>query len=187
MKGILAGIVAATTIALLATSFGVSTPQTATSTKVGFIEQQKVLTDTQIGKRAQQQLKDLQDKKQAEIDAKEQALRELGDKITNEALPLTNEAREQLKRDQRKQKAELDSFISDAYDEADAMNRENAKNIQKIVEATASEIAGELGYSIILERLGVVLYGNREFDLTDEMIKRIDRKTAAKPEEPKAK
>lgn len=186
MKGILAGIVAAATIALLATSFGVSTTQTATSTKVGFIEQQRVLTDTQVGKRAQQQLKDLQEKKQGEIDRKEQELRELGEKIANEALPLTNEAREQLRRDQRKKKAELDSFISDAYDEADVLNRENAKSIQKIVEATASEIAGDLGYSIILERLGVVLYGNREFDLTDEMIKRIDQKTA-KAEEPKAK
>ena len=186
MKGILAGIVVATTIALLATSFGVGTTQTATSTRVGFIEQQRVLTDTQIGKRAQQQLKDLQEKKQAEIDRKEQELRELGEKISNEALPLTNEAREQLKRDQRKKKAELDIFISDAYEEADALNRENAKNIQKLVEATASEIAGELGYSIILERLGVVLYGNREFDLTDEMIKRVDRKTA-KPEEPTVK
>jgi len=181
MKSVLAGTIVATTIALLLTSLSVGTTQIATSTKVGFVEQQRVLTETQIGKRAHQQLKNLQKKKQAEIDRKEQELRELGEKIANEALPLTNEAREKLKRQQRKKKAELDIFISEAYDEADVLNRENAKKIQKLVSATAGEIARDLGYSVILERLGVVLYGAPEFDLTDEMIKRIDQKTE-KPE-----
>jgi len=177
VKSILAGIIVAATIALLLTSLGVGTTQIATSMKVGFVEQQRVLTETQIGKRAHQQLKDLQAKKQAEIDGKENELRELSEKISNEALPLTNEAREKLRRQQRKKKAELDIFISEAYDEADVINRENAKKIQKLVEVTAAEIARDLGYSIILERLGVVLYGNPEFDLTTEIIKRIDQKT----------
>ncbi len=177
MKSILAGIIAATTIALLAASLSLGTTQITTGVKVGFVEQQRVLTETQIGKRAHQQLKELQEKKQGDIDRKEQELRELGEKIANEALPLTNEAREKLKRQQRTKKAELDIFISEAYDDADVLNRENAKKIHKLVEATAGEMARDLGYSIILERLGVVLYGNPEFDLTDEMIKRIDRKT----------
>jgi len=72
-------------------------------------------------------------------------------------------------------------FVSDAYDEADALNKKNSQKIQKLVEQTAAEMAKELGYSIILERLGVVLYGNPRYDLTDEMIKRIDKITQAKP------
>jgi len=183
MRGILAGIVAVATFAVLAVtlSVGSTQPAPATSVKIGFVEQQRIITETQIGKRAQQQLKDLQNEKQAEIDRREQELKQLSDKIANEALPLTNQAREKLKREQRKKKADLDMFVSDAYDEADALNKKNSQKIQKLVEQTAAEMAKELGYSIILERLGVVLYGNPRYDLTDEMIKRIDKITQAKP------
>lgn len=177
MKGVLAGIIAATIIALLFASLGVGSTQLAASQKVGFVEQQRVLIGSQVGKRAQQQLKALQEKKQAEIDRKEQELKEISEKITNEVLPLTNEARDKLKRQQRKMKAELDMFISEAYDEAEVMSRRNAKSIQKLVADTAGEIARDMGYSIILERLGVLLYGSPEFDLTDELIKRLDQKT----------
>ncbi len=177
MKGVLAGIIVATVIALLFASLGVGSTQLAASMKVGFVEQQRVLIESQVGKRAQRQLKELQEKKQAEIDGKEQELKELGEKIANEVLPLTDEARDELKRQQRKKKAELDMFISEAYEEAEILSRRNAKNIRKLVANTAGEIARDMGYSIILERLGVVLYGSPEFDLTDEMIKRIDQKT----------
>lgn len=177
MKGILAGIAAVATFAALAGTLSVGSTQPATSVKIGFVEQQRILTETQTGKRAHQQLKELQNKKQTEIDRSEQELKALGDKIADEALPLTNEAREKLKREQRNKKADLDMFVSEAYDEADVLNKKNAQRIQKLVEQTAAEMAKELGYSIILERLGVVLYGNPRFDLTDEMIKRIDKIT----------
>jgi len=177
MKGVLAGTIATAIIVLLFVSLGVGSTQLVASMKVGFVEQQRVLIESQVGKRAQRQLKELQGKKQAEIDSKEQELKELGEKIANDVLPLTNEARDKFKRQQRKKKAELDMFISEAYEEAEILSRKNAKNIQKLVAETASEIAKDMGYSVILERLGVVLYGAPEFDLTDEMIKRIDQKT----------
>ncbi|MBN1592982.1 MAG: OmpH family outer membrane protein [Candidatus Coatesbacteria bacterium] len=178
MKRIYLGILTAAIVVLLLMTVGVGETQLAKGMKIGFVEQQRVLAESQIGKDAQQQLQNLQEKKQAEIDRREKELKELDEKISNEMLPLTAEARDKLRRDQRKIKAELDMFISEAYDEAEVLSRKNAKAIQKLVSDTAAEIAKEMGYSVILERMGVVLYGNPDYDLTDEMIKRIDQRTA---------
>jgi len=166
-------------IALCLASLLVSTGSAPTLAplKVGFVQRERIVRETRIGKQALQQLKELQAKKQAQIDRMEEEIKKLGDKIANEALPLTEEARDKLRRQQRKKKADLDFFVSEAYDEAKKLNQENMAKIDRMINEAAREIGKEKGYGLIIEKEGIVLYGDPEFDLTDEMIALIDKKT----------
>lgn len=174
MKVIPTGLLLAAGIALLVTSFSVGSGPDVPRLKIGYVEQQRVFRETLVGKAAQQELKALQEKKQAEIDRREKELKDIEEKIANEALPLTQEARDNLKRDRRKKRAELDIFVTEAYEEADKFNKEKNEEFEKMMAEVSSQVAKNLGYSIILERIPIVLYGNPEFDLTDQMIRMID-------------
>ena len=65
-------------------------------------------------------------------------------------------------------------------------NKKNVKIIRNLVEETVSITAKQKGYAIILEKMGVVLYGNPKYDVTDEVIRMINEKTR-KPKEQGAK
>ena len=183
MRDMLAMLCCAALVVLLVAVPTIGSAPISPVFKIGFIDQQRVLLETDVGKGAQENMKSLQNRKQAEMDRMEQELKALSEKISNELLPLTDEARDNLRREQRMKKTDMEIFVNEAYEEAEAINKKNVKKIRKLVEETVSVTAKQKGYAIILEKMGVVLYGNPKYDVTDDVIRLINERTRKQKEQ----
>jgi len=149
--------------------------------KVGFVDMQKIHMESAAGKKAQDDLDVLQKKKEPEVDKMDEELRALAEKIGNPDLPIPEESRDKLREEYARKRAERDKYVSDLLDEAEVIRRD----LRKLVQDVAKEIAEEQGYAIVLERLGVVIYGDPKYDLTEQLMKRLNSKTEPKKEESK--
>jgi len=157
----------------------------AESVKIGYVDMQKIIFNSNLGKQARQKLMEFHQKKQAEIDKKQSEIEKLKDEIAKKGAFLSQEAREEKENRLTKLQIELKRFIEDARAEERDMESKLVNKILTKAFKVIQKIGKEQNYTLILMRRSgmgdpLVLYGNPSVDLTDEVIKRLNKETAKK-------
>jgi outer membrane protein len=167
-------IISALIIGLLALSH----PSAAQELKIGFLDAQKVLSQTKEGTRIRETLDAFVKARQEIIDLDERELKRMKDELdqqgillSKEALSLKqNEMEEAFGRYQRKA-SELKKEVQEKQ-----LSSLNAFN-QKMEQATR-EVAEKEGYGFVLDKngeRGAVIYGKESFNLTAKIIEQMDK------------
>jgi outer membrane protein len=155
-----------------------SSAQTANSTRVGFVDIQRVLARSAAGMAAREQLEKEKAVMQKQVDSQRVELEQLRDEIEKKGQLLSADAR-------REKQEVLERKVRDARRLVDDLQGTLQKKEEAMLGKVLQELSGliqkvskEKGYTLVLERQrSSVLYASADADLTDDVIRAYDDET----------
>jgi len=145
--------------------------------KFGAIDIQKVLNESETGKKAKSDLEGLIKSKQSTIDEKGKAIEKLKADIEKQASVLSADARKNKEEDLEKSVREYQRLVQDSQAEIKKKEAELTETILKDIKELVEKTGEAEGYALILEK-GMVLYSNKGIDITDTILKKYDESKA---------
>lgn len=147
----------------------------AQAIKVGVVDVQQVLNQSQRGQTVKQKLEQERTGRQKDLDTRQQELVKLQAEYEKQAPVLSEQAK-------REKKESLERRVRDARRVAEDANRDFEKRVREAEMETTREIFSTIqdygkdqGFSVILERSSII-YGAPTVDVTADIIKRYDAK-----------
>jgi len=151
------------------------------TTKIGYIDVQRVLARSAAGVAAREQLEKERGTIQKDMDGRRQELEKLRDEIEKKGPLMSADAR-------REKQEQFDRKRRDAARAADDYQKELEKKEGQLLQKVLQEVGGviekvgkEKNYYMIVEKRNAgVLYAANDADLTDEVIRAYDRDAGGK-------
>lgn len=145
----------------------------ADTTKFGAIDIQKVLNESEAGKKAKSDLESLIKSKQSTIDEKGKIIEKMKSDLEKQSSVLSADARKNKEDELEKVVREYQRLVQDSQAEIKKKEAELTDGILKEIRDLVDKIGEEEGYTIIFEK-GTVLYSNKGIDITESVLKRFD-------------
>jgi len=172
------------TLALFVLFLGVISAQGA-DLKIGHVNLNKALNDSDRGKEATKILEDMINDKKSILVEKEKEIKKLDEEMKRQSSILTPESKRE------KQEEKQDHFDTlykdyqrkgkDFQEEIQKKEVELTQKIQKDLLEIVKKIGKEEGYTMIFESgVGSIIYAREEFDITDKVIKKYNETPDAK-------
>lgn len=140
--------------------------------KTGVVDLNKVLNESDTGKRARADLEGLIKSKQAQIDEKGKAAEKLKGDMEKQAAILTPEARKAKEEELERLVRDYQRLVTDANAEVKKRENEVMGSILGELRELIAKVGKEEKYTLILEAVpAVVLYFDKTLDITERMIK----------------
>jgi outer membrane protein len=151
-------------------------PMAAHAQKIGVVNSQDVVQNSEAGKRAFNELQSKADAKQKELTRQSDELKKMDENFRKQSVTLSNEAK-------AKMQAEMEAKFKKMMDDQNNFNQQMAQEqnrvlepLFKVLEQVLADFAKKNGYSMIIERRAVLYPGGA--DITAEVTK--DFEAAAK-------
>lgn len=147
---------------------GWATPQNS-GLRIGVFDSQPVWQETNEGKKMQANLAAFRDNKMAEINAKENELNQLRQKLRDQEMSLTDEKKNQMLKSIDQKAIDLKRLNDDATREMKNQLGDAQDQFQKELFLVVEALGKEKSYSLILEKT-IVVYSAQTLDITDEVV-----------------
>jgi outer membrane protein len=146
--------------------------------KIGYINSQRILEESKVGKEALSKLEKLEKEKNEQLTQKKKEIDDLEGQLRKKEFAITPENKKDLEDSIRHKGLEL-KFYEEAKDkEIKETYVKTLKKIEGQVLDIVLKIGQEDGYDLILGREeSGILYANPKQDLTDKVIQLYDRQT----------
>lgn len=165
-------MVGAIAIALL----GLAAPAVA-QVRLGFVDLQRALNDTQEGAAAKRRLKRMFNKRQGELDDMQNRLKRMEEDLKKQKGVLSDEAFEKRVEAYRKAFVELQTTYVQHQRDLSERETEETGRILKRMQTILAEIGERDNYTAIVEvNEGGVFYYRNSLDLTNELIRLYDER-----------
>lgn len=151
----------------------------ADTVKFGSIDLQKVLNESEAGKKAKSDLETLIKSKESVIEEKGKAIEKLKGELEKQASVLSAGAKKSKEDELEKLLREYQRIVQDSQAEVKKKEGELTEAIIKDIREMVDKIGAEEGYTLIIER-GMVLYSNKGIDITDAVIKKYNESGKSK-------
>jgi outer membrane protein len=144
--------------------------------KIGCIDFQKVLNESDAGKKAKTDLEMLVKSKQTTLDERGKTIEKLKADLEKQASVLSAEAKKSKEEELEKMLREYQRLVQDSQTEVKKKELELTDVIIKDIRQIVEKMGEEGGYTLIIERTGgMVLYSTKDIDLTDVVIKKYNQ------------
>jgi outer membrane protein len=144
----------------------------AADVKIGYVDMQRALNNSEAGKEAKEQLASRLKKYQDEINGKQDELKRLKEELEKQGMLLSETARAGKEKDYQQKLKEFQRFTKDAQDELQGKDEEFTRKILEEMEKVIKEYAHINGYAFIFAKNdSVILYVDDKADVTDEVLK----------------
>jgi outer membrane protein len=173
MKSIVSGKVMASCCLFFAIIMLPLSLRAADTVKFGSIDVQKVLNESEAGKKAKSDLESLIKSRQSGIDEKGKVIEKLRADIEKQVSVLSAEARKNKEDELEKFFREYQRIVQDSQTEIKKKEGDFTDTILREVRELIEKIGEEEGYTLIIEK-GMVLYSNKGIDITDSVLKKYD-------------
>jgi outer membrane protein len=141
-------------------------------TKIGIVDIQRALNESEQGKKAKERLSQRVEKMQADLKLKKEQLEKLDAEIQKQSPLLSGDAKRDREREFDRKKRDYADLVRDYQEEIQQAELQATQPILKEMEETIEKMGREQGYSIILEsKMSGVIYSAKGVDLTDAVIK----------------
>ena len=137
--------------------------------KIGYVDIQKVISESQAGKRARDRFQAQVKKAEADIIKERQDLERLKMDLDKKGPLLKDEERRNLESDLQKRSVNLQRSMSDYQQDLQAKNNEMMSDILKELEKIVNEVGKAEKFTLILER-SQILYSDQGIDITSKVI-----------------
>ena len=142
----------------------------AFSAKIAFVNLRKVMQESNMGKQAKEQIKNLIEAKKIVIQRKEKNLNALIKKLNNKKLPKAE--KEKLQKQYSKDMADLQQYQAQASEEVRQKEMEATNKILTKAIKIIKDYAKKHGIDAVFETSqGNVIYWNDNMDITNTIIK----------------
>jgi len=170
MKSVIIGL-SLTVCFLVATSAGA-----AEGVKIGTVDIQKVLFNSDSGKVAKEQLAGKIAKHESEKNTREDELKKLKAELEKQNILLNESARIAKEKDYQQKLKEYQRFIKDVNDELQAKDEELKNKIIEETFRTTQDYGKKNGFSLIVAKSEMLMYMDENIDITDEIVKQLNSK-----------
>ena len=142
----------------------------ADTAKIGVVDFQKVLTESETGKKVQAQMQDKGKGMEAKLMAAGKEIEALSDQMSREAMVMSKEKRDEKQRELEIKKYDFQSLQKKFQAE---FREEEGVQIEKIkneIFGMAAKLGEKEGYMLIIEKSAVIYYP-KSVDITEQLIK----------------
>jgi outer membrane protein len=146
----------------------------AAETKIGFVDIQKALNQSDAGKEAREQLAGKVKKYQDEINVKQEELKKLKDELEKQSVILSESKRADKEKDYSQKLKDFQRFTKDAQDELQGKDEELTKKIYESFAKVVQEYGSKNGYTSIIGRSEGIIFVDEKADLTDALVKQFN-------------
>jgi len=144
--------------------------------KVGFIDIQRVIAESQAGKRAKERFQAQVKKAEADVVKERQDIERLRADLDKKGPLLKEEERRNLEADLQRRSVTLQRAMSDYQQELQQKNNEIMSDILKELEQIVNEVGKADKFTLILER-SQILYSDQGIDITSKVIETYNSRT----------
>lgn len=142
------------------------------NTKIGYIDLQKALNESEAGKEAKASFNKRVEELQKVLDEKQNELKKLQEELEKQKGLLTTEAKGEKEKVYQQKLKDVQRFAKDSQEELQQKDAELTKKILKDLREVIKKIGTDEGYTIILEKGdSLVLFAAEGVDITDKVIK----------------
>ena len=150
-------------------------PVFADEVKIGYVDLQRALNDSNAGKRARDEFKVQVDKAQASLKKQKDELDGLREQLEKKSLVMKDEERRNMEKELARKGRDFERAYKDSQGDLQAKDNELTAGILRDLQKVIKEYGDKQGYTLILENSSnAVLYGAKDADLTDQIIKIYD-------------
>lgn len=151
------------------------TPQAAT--RMGVVDLQKVLLETETGKKARETLNTFMKNRQALIELEEKELKRMEDDLIKQASVLSANGRKEREDQLRRRMIEFQQKANELNREVQDKQKEVLENFRDRAEKVVSKVAQQLGLQVVIEkgRGGPTVYNDSSLDITAKVIDEFDK------------
>ena len=174
MKRIITAVALTLSLAAVPAAFG------ADGVRLGSVDIQKVLLQSDAGKEAKEQLSARGNKYEAEKNTREEELKKLKGELEKQSVLLSESARNAKEKDYQQKLKEYQRFLKDAQDDLQGKNDELTNKIVEEIVKVVHEYGKNNGYSIIFVKNDGMVYLDDKIDVTDEILKTFNASKKAK-------
>jgi outer membrane protein len=140
--------------------------------KIGYVDLQKALNESEAGKKAKETFKAEVNRMEQSLERRKNEVEKLKDELEKKGLLLKEEERDSLERDYRQKLRDFERQYKDSQQELQIKDRELTGRILEELRQVIQDMGEQGSYTLILEGNNtVVLYGSKAIDLTETVIK----------------
>lgn len=147
--------------------------------KIGVIDLQKILETSSAGKSIQAELKQQKEKMESDLKQKGADIEKISKRLERESMVMSKEMREEKEREQRIKINDFKSLQKKYRSDLQKLEVELMNQLQKDIKELVEAIGKKEGYLLIINKYSV-LYSPGSIDITDDLIKNLNAKTAKK-------
>ena len=144
-------------------------------TKIGIIDVVRLLNESAAGKSLQQQMHGIRNDIQKSFVAKRDEIKNKERELAGLQTILAPEKLEEKKQELRQGVVEANNQLNRSRDTAAQAVKAANQKLEIAINQVAEELAKEQGYALIIRRAATML-SVRSMDVTDEVLKRLDKK-----------
>lgn len=156
-------------VGLLALAASAATSDARADMRIGVVNVQYAVAQTEDGIRAQNTFKKVFDKRQQDLDARQTDLTKMRDDIERQSRILSREALTRRMEDWQKRMVDLQTLYVEHNKELQKKQGELTNPIMKKLLGVISRIAKKNGYDVVIDAQAVP-YVRADLDLTDQVV-----------------
>ena len=156
----------------------------AQNSKVAAVDFERAVVQCAEGKKASEKFNAAVQAKQTELAQRQKDIDDATKKLQNGARTLSDSAKADLQKDIDKKTTDLQRLNEDAQKELETMRDELLRPIAQKATALLNAMAEQQGYTLVVDISNPqsnVVFVNPKFDITEDLIKRIDAEAAKAP------
>jgi outer membrane protein len=143
--------------------------------KVGFIDLQRTLNETKVGKAAKAKLEGVKTEKQKTVNDKKDALKKEADELEKQRVVLKPDAVAKREKELQDEYIQLQQLFVSLQQDLAKQEAQLTRDIYTKASTIIESIAKRDGYTMIVEKNeGAVLWADGNVDITPEVNKRLD-------------
>ena len=146
----------------------------AAELKVGVLDLQRIMIESNEGKKVDESLKAKHSEMQKELDKQQQELVDMQKDIEKQSLMLSMDAKEDKQREFEKKKRELAYLAQDMNEKMNKFRTEVQNELLKLIVGVVEKIAENKKFDMITERR-TLLYYSKDLDITSEVIEELNK------------
>lgn len=154
-------------------------PRVYAQVRVAVVDIQRAALETEQGRRAKNQLKGLFQKRQEELDGRQQALKRLRDDIERQKNSLDRATLERRMQDYQKQFVDFQQNALDYQNELSQREAELTKQIYVNLQSVIRQIGQQENLTAVFDQQGIV-WSPQHLDLTDRVVQAYNQQYPAR-------
>lgn len=156
-----------------------STPQAAAPAglRVGAVDQQRILVETDAGKKARESLNSFMKNRQAVVELEEKELKRMEDELIKQSSVLSATAKKEREDQFRRRMMEYQQKVNEMNREVQEKQKDTLEGFRDKVEKVVAKVAQQMGVQIVLDkgRGGSTIYVDGGLDITQKVIDEFNR------------
>ncbi|MBI5057495.1 MAG: OmpH family outer membrane protein [Nitrospirae bacterium] len=167
---------------IFALLFAVVCSAQAAETKVGYVDLNKALNESEEGKKAVKLLEEFFKSKQSVIEDKRKEIARLDEEMAKQSSILNPDAIKSKREERDRIARDFQRTVKDSEDELEKKRADFMERIVKDLSEVVNKIGEEEGYTVIFDKVqSGIMFIPAKLDLTDKLIKRFNEVSKSKP------